>query len=201
MPLSPPGFTALTNAQFLLTESAQVAQALLDGRSWAELRGAAREGHLFGPGKASSQLTVLSALKARFQGLDDADLLLLAQGTLEDRQVLVMALVTRQKPLVRAFIADVLVYKWQRLDRHVTDADARAFLTHQADQHPDVAAWSPATLQKTRGNLTRFLVDAGVLKERSKGHFETVPQHLSARAVAAAGRTDPPLLTLLEALK
>ncbi|WP_221091408.1 DUF1819 family protein [Deinococcus aquaedulcis] len=198
---SPPGHTALTNAQFLLTESALVAQSLLDGLTWADLRRSAREGHLFGPGKANSQLTVLGALKTRLQDIPDEVLPELAHGTLEARQILMLALVTRQKPLVRAFISDVLLYKWQRLEVQVTDADARTFLTHQADQHPEMAQWSPATMQKTRGNLTRFLLDAGLLKERRKGEFETVPQHLSARLKAMVQQLDPPLFPLLEALK
>lgn len=198
---SPTGRTALTNVQFLLTESALVAQALLDGLTWADLRQAAREGRLFGPGKASSQLTVLGALKLRFQDLPEGALPELAHGPLETRQILLLALVTRRKPLLRAFIADVLLYKWQRLDVQVTDADARSFLTHQADQHPEMAAWSTATLQKTRGNLTRFLLDAGLLKARRAGEFETVPQHLPARLNVLVQQIDPPLFPLLEALK
>jgi hypothetical protein len=186
---SSPDYTALTNAQFLLAESALV---LLEGTSWSDLRRAAREGHLFGSGKANSQVTVLGALKARFQDVPEEILPELAHGVLEARQILMLALGTRQKPLVRAFISDVLLYKWQRLDVQVTDGDARTFLTHQADQHPEIAGWSPVTLDKTRRNLTRFLLDAGLLKERRKGEFETVPQHLSSRLKALVQLLDPP---------
>ncbi len=196
-----PGPTALTNVQFLLAESTQVAQALLDGATWEDLRLAAREGRLFGPGKASSQLTVLTALRGRFGDLPGELLPDLAQGTLEARRTLVLALVTRRKPLLRDFLADVLLHKWRRLDRQVTDADARAFLTHQAEQHREVATWSPATAQKTRGNLTRFLVDAGVLRERRKGEFEILPQYLAPQVRAAVQRLDPLLFPLLEALQ
>lgn len=199
--MTSPTYTALTNVQFLLAETSLVSQALLDGATWPDLRRQAQEGRLFGPGKASSQLTVLTALKGRLDGVPREVWRELAQGTLEARRALVLALVTRQKPLLRDFVADVLLHKWQRLDVQVTDADARAFLAHQAEQHSDIAAWSPATVQKTRGNLTRFLVDAGVLKERRKGDFEILPQFLSPQVGAAVRDLDPLLSQLLEALK
>ena len=129
----------MTNAQFLLAESALVAQALLDGTPWPELRRAAQESRLFGPGKASSQLTLLRAVQGRLTDTPREVWTELAHGTLETSRLLMLAMITRQKPLLRAFVADVLVYKWQRLDPQVTDADARAFLAQQAEQHPDLA--------------------------------------------------------------
>ncbi len=115
--------------------------------------------------------------------------------------MLVLAMITAQKPLLRAFIADVLVYKWQRLDKQLTDADGRAFLAQQAEQHPEIAAWSPATVQKTRGNLTRFSVDAGLLKERGQGEFDILPQYLPLHVKVMLQDLDPLLLPLLEVLQ
>lgn len=199
--MTPPPYTALTNAQFLLAESSLVAQALIEGTGWSDLRLAAQEGRLFGPGKASSQLTVLTTLRGRFQDIPGEVLPELAAGTLETRRLLMLGLITRQKPLLRDFVEQVLLHQWRRLDPRVTDADARAFLTHQAEQRPEVAAWSPATVQKTRGNLTRFLVDAGLLKERGQGEFEILPQYLSPQVRAAVRDLDPQLSALLENLK
>lgn len=197
----PSDHAALTNAPLLLSETAQVAQALLDGDTWTDLRVQAREGRLFGPVRPASQQTMLGALQARVRDVP-ADLLPdLASGTLDTRRILTLALATRHRPLLRAFLADVVLFKWQRLDTRVTDADARTFLTHQADQHASVAAWSAATTQKTRSSLTRFLVEAGVLNERGKGVYETAPQHLPAALRGAVQRLDPLLLSLLEGLK
>lgn len=201
MTTTPPTYSSMTNAQFLLAESALVAQALLDGTPWSDLRLAAQESRLFGPGKASSQLTLLRAVQGRLSETPREVWTELAHGTLETRRLLMLAMITRQKPLLRAFVAEVVLYQWQRLDPRVTDADARAFLSHQAEQHPNLAAWSPATTQKTRGNLTRFLVDAGLLKESGQGAFEILPQFLSPRIKAAVRELDPQLFPLLEALK
>lgn len=200
-PVTAPRRSALSNVQFLLAETALVAQALQAGEGWAQLRAAAGEGRLFGPSKASSQLTVLTALKARLNGIPASRLGELTQGTLDARRLLVLALVTRSKPLLRDFIAEVLLHQWRRLDPLVTDADARAFLVHQAEQHPDVAAWSAATMHKTRGNLTRFLLDAGLLQARRSGEFVILPQYLSPALRAAVHDLDSTLVPLLEALK
>lgn len=193
-------YTALTNVQFLLAETTFTAQELAAGRGWPHLRQAAQEGHLYGPGTASSQLTVLTAIKGRLAGVSDTHLNLLATGTLEQRQILNLALVTRRKQLLLDFLAEVLMPRWKALDRQVTDADARTFLTHKAEQEADVAAWTPATVQKTRGNLTRFLQDAGVLKETGQGSYAMVPQYLTPATKDAVLALSPRLLPLLEAL-
>lgn len=194
-------YTALTNVQFLLAETTITAQEIAAGRDWPELRRAAQEGRLFSPGKASSQLTVLGAVKSRLRAVKPPELALLAGGSLEQRQTLVLALVSCQKQVLLDFLAEVVVPKWQALERQVTDADARTFLTDKAEQEADVRSWTPATLQKTRGNLTRFLQDAGVLQETGKGTYTIVPQYLSAATKDAVNQLCPRLLPLLEALK
>lgn len=194
-------YAALTNVQFLMPETTLTALELQGGETWASLRQAAREARLYGPGKANSQLTILTAVKARVAGLEPELVKLLASGSLEERQLLNLALVTRQKQVLLDFLAEVVVPAWQRLHRHVTDADARAFLTHKAEQEADVAAWTPATMQKTRGNLTRFLQDAGVLKEVRKGEYEMVAQYLTPTIKEAVSQVSPRLALLLEQLK
>lgn len=194
-------YTALTNAQFLLAETTLTAQALEAGTTWAELRQAAQQSRLYGPGKANSQQTILNAIKSRMKGIGSDEIHLLAGGRLEDRQLLNLALVTRQKPILLDFLSEVLVMKWQRLERLVTEADSRAFLLHKAEQEPDVAAWTDATLQKTRGNLTRFLEDAGVVKEVKKGQYEILAQFQSATIKSVLLQVSPRLAQVLGALQ
>lgn len=199
MPPSP--YAALTNVQFLLAESVQVAQALGEGRTWSELRADAREGRLFGPGRANSQLTIVTALRARFDGLSGEQLGLLATGSLEQRQAVMLALIVRQKRLLGDFLAEVLVPQWQAFARTVNDADVRAFLGRKAEQEPEVAAWSAATVQKTRGNITRFLLDAGLLRPVTAGEYAIVPQYLAPAVRAAVEAIDPRTAALLEGLQ
>lgn len=194
-------YTALTNVQFLLTETTLTAQEREAGQSWEQLRQAAREARLYGPGKANSQLTIFSAVKRRLSAARPEHVTLLATGSLEQRQLVNLALVTAQKRLLLEFIGEVLVAKWNRLEREVTDADARNFLGHKAEQVPEVNAWTPETVQKTRGNLTRFLQDAGLLRERTRGTYDILPQYLTPATAAAVGEIHPYLLPLLENLK
>ena len=194
-------YTALTNVQFLLTETTLTAQEREAGQSWEQLRQAAREARLYGQGKASSQLTIFSAVKRRLSAAQPEHVTLLATGSLEQRQLVNLALVTAQKRLLLDFISEVLVAKWSRLEREVTDVDARNFLDHKADQEPEVEAWRPETVQKTRGNLTRFLQDAGLLRERGRGTYDIVPQYLTPATAAAVREINPYLSPLLENLK
>jgi len=194
-------YQALTNLPFLLSESALLAERLLQGESWPVLRTEAREGRLFGTGSAASQITFLRGLQVRLEGQTPEVLTLLSGGTLEVRQQVNLALILQQRPLLQDFIAEVLVPKLRAFDDQVTEADVRSFLGRKAEQEPDVAAWSPATLQKTRSTLTRFLLDAGLLREGARGGYVTVPQYLAPEARAALSVSAPLQLQILGAVR
>lgn len=194
-------YTTLTNAQFLLAETTLTAQALESGTTWAELRQAASEARLYGPGKANGQKTILNAIKNRAKGVTPEDFALMAKGGLEDRQLLNLALIARQKPLLLDFLVEVVVPKWESLDRQLSDADARAFLLHKAEQEPELATWTAKTQQNTRANLTRFLLDAGLLKKVKKGQYELVAQFQSAAIKPVLTRVSPRFQQVLEVLK
>lgn len=196
-----PRYTTLTNAQFLLAETTLTIQALESGTTWAELLQAAQESRLYGPGKANSQRTVLNAIKSRMKGVPLGDLNLLASGSLEDRQLLNLALIARQKPLVMDFLVEVVVPKWQRLERQLTDADARAYLLQKAVEEPELSTWTSKTQTNTRANLTRFLLDGGLLKQVKKGQFELAAPFQSAALKPVLARVNPRFQSVLEALQ
>jgi hypothetical protein len=194
-------FTALSNVQFLLQEGALVAERLLAGDGWPDLRTEAREGRLFGGNRPASQLTILTALNGRLENQSADVWRLLSEGTLEARQVLTLALNLRQRRLLREFIAEELVPRTRIFEKRLTDADVRRFLSHLAEQEPEVAAWSAATVQKTRGNITRFLQDAGLLQGTGRGQYEVLPLHLAPSVRSLLDEQFPAELRLLEALK
>jgi hypothetical protein len=194
-------YKALTNVHFLLQEGALLAERLLAGDRWPDLRTEAREGRLFGSNRPASQLTILTPLKSRLEDQTPEVWRLLSQGTLEARQVLTLALNLQQHRLLREFIAQELVPRMRIFEKRLTDADVRRFLSHLADQAPEVAAWSAATVQKTRGSITRFLQDAGLLQETGRGQYELLPIHLAPSVRSLLDEQFPEELRLLEALK
>ena len=194
-------YSALTNAHFLLTETALVAERLVQGAAWTDLRAEAREGRLFGHTRPASQTTILTALKGRLDGQPVEVLNILQGGSLEARRLLNLALTVQQRRVLRDFMADVLVSQVRAFDRRVTDADVRRFLGHLADQEPEVAAWSEETTQKTRSNLTRLLQDAGVLQASGRGQFVVLPQYLATPVRTLLDAYFPETLRLLEALR
>lgn len=194
-------YQALTNASFLLAETGEVIEALQAGATWSDLHQQAAEGRLFGTAKASAQLTSLRAIQSRLSQLPDELHSQLAQGPLSQRQLLNLALVALDRQVLMDFLAEEVVSRWMALKRSIADADVRAFLTHKAEQEPDVAAWSNATLQKTRSTITNFLQEAGVLKETGKGQYDILPQYLTPEMRILLTETAPQLATLLERLK
>ena len=194
-------YSALTNAHFLLTETALVAERLVQGAAWTDLRAEAREGRLFGHTRPASQTTIFTALKGRLNGQPAEILAVLQGGSLEARRLLNLALTVQQRRVLRDFMADVLVSQVRAFDRRVTDADVRRFLGHLADQEPEVAAWSEETTQKTRSNLTRLLQDAGVLQASGRGQYVVLPQYLATPVRTLLDAHFPETLRLLEALR
>lgn len=196
-----PRYRALTNAPFLLAETTQVLNALQAGETWADLRLQASEGRLFGMTKASTQLTHLRAIKNRLSYLTQAAHQQLVQGSLAQRQLLNLALVAQDREIMMDFLAEEIVRRWSALERRISDSDVRAFLTHKAEQSPEVAAWSVATVRKTQSTMIRFLEDAGILKETGKGRYDILPQYLSPETKGLLTETAPQFALLMEKLK
>ncbi len=199
--MTAPSYSALSNVQFLLNETALIAERLLQTETWSGLRTEAREGRLFGHTRPASQTTILTALKGRLEGRPIEVLSVLQDGSLEARRLLNLALTVQQRRVLRDFMADVLVSQVRAFDRRVTDADVRRFLGHLADQEPEVAAWSEETTQKTRSNLTRLLQDAGVLQASGRGQYVVLPQYLATPVRTLLDVHFPETLRLLEALR
>ena len=61
------------------------------------------------------------------------------------------------------FHMDVVLPKWQSMDRDLRPHDARRFLERRADQHPEIDAWSASTWEKVRQVMLKMLREAGLL--------------------------------------
>jgi len=67
--------------------------------------------------------------------------------------------------LVFDFHMDVVLPRWQAMERTIGPHDARRFLERRADGHPEIDGWSTSTWEKVRQVLLKMLTEAGLLQD------------------------------------
>lgn len=167
-PSHPPvqtSYIAYTNRGFLLHETVAVAKLLLGGASAADVQRYAVEDDIFQLSSPASRNTVVRSVLKRLNNADRSLLALLAEGGLETKQLTTFYLILLEHPLLRDFVAEVVLDAVQRFTRVVTAAEINTFIDRKIEQVPAVAAWSEQTLAKARSTLLAFCLQAGLLKE------------------------------------
>lgn len=172
-------FRSITREQFLLREMRIVARLRLAGTPDGEIRRLASEDNVFQypttqmtGGLARVCLMRLDALGAAAPGLTE----LIAEGTQSQAAQACLYAMARSCAIVWEFLVRVVGWHYATLDYSLTARDVNVFLHDMASEEPAVAAWSDATLVKTRQVLRSALVAAGQLA--GPGSDELVPIYL-----------------------
>ena len=63
------------------------------------------------------------------------------------------------------FHMDVVLPRWQAMDRTLEPHDARRLLERRADVHPEIDKWSESTWEKIRQVLLKMMTEAGLLRD------------------------------------
>ena len=63
------------------------------------------------------------------------------------------------------FHMDVVLPRWQAMDRTLELHDARRLLERRADVHPEIDKWSESTWEKIRQVLLKMMTEAGLLRD------------------------------------
>ena len=184
-------YLAHTNQGFLLREISLVAHELLSGRSHNSVRASVLEDDLFQLSATDSRKTTLSAVMARLDGADEELLSFLVEGGLSLRRLTNLYLFLLRHRLLREFIAEILFDELRRFGNSLRNSDVNAFFERKRVQVPAVAAWSEATLEKSRSNVITVLHEADLLSSGPSTHSVIQPQLVPtvlAEALVAANR-------------
>jgi len=141
-------------------KSAQVVAAVQRGTSFDDV-----QPELFDINSWQGRRRKLAEIKRRLQGAEPpvwADLPELATGK---RSVVMYYCCLKTYRLLFDFHMDVVLPKWQSMDRKLGPHDARRFLERRADAHPEIDGWSDGTRQKIRQVVLQMLREAGFLSD------------------------------------
>ena len=182
---------AVTRERFLLRETRIVAGLMQEGLSAQEILARVQEENAFQyPTKASlgnicrTCLMRLDALGAAGPELTRV----IATAPLTQAAQTNLYAMMRAYAVVWEFMTRVVAYKYRTLDYHLALRDVSAFLTDLAAEEPAVAAWSPATVARTRSTLRDLLAESGYLASaRSEELLPIAPERELIRAIRANG--------------
>jgi Putative inner membrane protein (DUF1819) len=169
-------YSAFTNQGFLLREVCLIAEMLLCGYDLQKIKIRVLEEDLFQLSSLHSRKTILSAVLKRLEDTGQDLWECLSEGSLELRCLTNLYLILLKHRLLRDFIAEVLLEELLRFRAFASRSEINAFFERKYMQVDEIAAWSEATLRKSRNNILTICSDAGLLDGVSVSSLLIVPQ-------------------------
>jgi hypothetical protein len=169
-------YAAFTNQGFLLREVSVVAEMLLRGYNFQEIKYKILNEDSFQLTSVHSRTTILHAVFKRLEDTGQDLWEYLTEGSLELRRLTNLYLILLKHRLLRDFIAEVLLEELLRFRAFASRSEINAFFERKYMQVDEIAAWSEATLRKSRNNILTICSDAGLLNGAGASSLLIVPQ-------------------------
>lgn len=152
----------LTWESLLLFEMQSIAELLLLGKTWNEIRKAVLEENLFQYEKVSSAKKRFWLIKRRFSYLpDEWTELLLKDST--NAKILTLYSISRDSLLFLDFLRITLSQKILKKNLVIYKDDVEAYLQLLSDQWTDVEWWTSKTKKKVEQVIMKILKDADIV--------------------------------------
>lgn len=178
---------SFTSGGLLAREADVIAGIYLRARDWTVVRSTIADGNLLQSRKASSSIRVTRETIQRLKTFDDAELELLADGSLTERSQLLWVGACRRYELIGDFAEEVLRERFLLLTPTLDLEDFDRFVVRKSLWHPELDDLKPSTRAKLRQNLFRMLHESGLLGESG----EIIPAVLSERIYGALAARNP----------
>jgi hypothetical protein len=114
-----------------------------------------------------SAIRLEAEMRRRLKTLTHAQIVLLAQATVEDRTAIAWLATCKRVRFAFEFAAEVLRDKLSAHDVVLRPSDYESYVENKCLPHPELAALKPTSKNKIRQVLLRMLVEAGFLAKRS----------------------------------
>jgi hypothetical protein len=182
------GFTAAS----LRPELARIiAECYLAERDWRAAKERVLASNRLQNRARSSAVRQERELRQRLQTLSEAQLVLLANGTADDRMAMAWLAALKQLPFVFDFAREVIREKLVSHDPILRPSDYEAYLDRQSALHPELSLLTASSRNKIRQVLLRMLFEAGLLGQgKPFQSIQTPPLSVSVRGsiIADDGR-------------
>ena len=170
---------SFTGASLAISESVKIAETYLQLRDWDAVKDKVKSENLLQSRTQSSIQRVYQELEPRLKELNQEQLELLVEGSLQEQKQLLWYAVCKRYAYIREFAIEVIHEKIIRMDYELTDFDYNAFYNRKADWHEELDQITETTRIKIKKRIFWMLKEAGLITEDNI----IIPAVLSKRMV------------------
>jgi len=106
-------------------------------------------------------------IRTRLENLTKDQIVLLAEGTSEERASMAWLAAIKYAALIREFAADVLRSKLSDFDLELRPSDYDNFIAARLPSHPELSELTESSRRKIRNVLLLMLTEAGMLRKKN----------------------------------
>lgn len=165
-------YAAFTNFTFLLKETIQIARCFLENKSIQGITDLIIHENFLDRRSIDSRKTIARVLLYRLSDAPSELLEFLDSSHPNLPKYTNLYLILAKHRLLREFIEGVLVHQLQHMLKTLSPSDIHVFF-EQKRLEPPLSQWSEQTFEKSRNNILRICLEAGLLR-KSSNTFEIV---------------------------
>lgn len=169
------------------------ADAYLVCGTWAGARRQILANNSFQSRSKTSLQRMEREIRPRLELLTKDQIVLLAEGTSEERASMAWLAAIKYAALVREFAADVLRSKLADFDSVLRPSDYSNFIAARLPSHPELAKLTESSRRKIRRVLLLMLTEAGMIREENRERRITRPMQ-TQRVIDSIVADDPQFL-------
>lgn len=158
---------SFTAGSLFLRESVEVAKLFLIHQNWKAVREIAFKQNLIQSRTASSATRLCREICQRLQELNESQLKILSEGSMQEQQQILWVAVCRHHRFIHDFAAEVIREKYAQLNLHLHTEDYDAFFNAKAAWHDELEHLTESTRKKLRQVVFRMLREAGLLTKQN----------------------------------
>jgi hypothetical protein len=166
------------------------AEAYLSTGSWAGAHQKIIADNSFQSRSKSSLQRMEREMRTRLEHLTKDQIVLLAEGTSEERAAMAWLAAVKYASLLFEFAVDVLRGKLADLDPTLRHSDYDNFISARMLSHPELAGLTETSTRKIRNVLLLMLTEAGIVWEE-KGELRIARPFLTQRVIKSIAAEDP----------
>jgi hypothetical protein len=144
------------------------ADAYLACGTWAGARQQVLANNSFQSRSKTSLQRMEREIRPRLELLTRDQIVLLAEGTSEERAAMAWLAAIKYAALVREFAADVLRNKLKDFDSVLRPSDYTNFIAARLPSHPELGEITESSRRKIRRVLLLMLTEAGMIREENR---------------------------------
>lgn len=164
----------LTGAWFMFREIRTVANLLLEGLSPQEIKDKILNDNILQIKTINGRNKAITHTFRRIDVLPTALHELLATGTIEDSKLINLLAIIKVDRLFREFVNDVLKDKYMNNYLYLERKDLNLFFTQKIEQNEKIAGWSIQSINKLKQQYTKFLIEAGILRDTKSNELVNI---------------------------